>query len=54
MASVPRMMNEVPPLLGEPSIFPSYKNIGPHYITTLSLLGLTIGLPVWLFSTPVI
>jgi hypothetical protein len=39
---------------GNPFFFPSYRNIGPPYIATLSLPGLTIGLPVWLFSTPVI
>ena len=54
MASVPGMTNEGTPFSGEPFVFPSYKNVGPPYITTLSLPGLTIGLPVWLFSTPVI
>jgi hypothetical protein len=54
MASVPRMTNEGTPLPRETFVFPSYGNIGPPYIATLSLPGLTIGLPVWLFSTPVI
>jgi hypothetical protein len=54
MASVPRMNNEGTPALGEPFVFPSYGNIGPPHIATLSLPGLTIGLPVWLFSTQVI
>jgi hypothetical protein len=54
MVSVPRMTNEGTPLPGEPFVFPSYGNIGPPHITTLSLPGLTIGLPVWLFSTQVI
>jgi hypothetical protein len=54
MASVPGMTNEGTPFPGEPFVFPSYGNVGPPYITTLSLPGLTIGLPVWLFSTPVI
>jgi hypothetical protein len=54
MASVPEMTNEVTPALGEPFVFPSYGNIGPPHIATLSLLGLTIGLSVWLFSTQVI
>jgi hypothetical protein len=54
MASVPRMTNEGTPFPGEPFVFPSYGNIGPPYIATLSLPGLTIGLPVWLFSTQVI
>jgi hypothetical protein len=54
MASVPGMTNEGTPLLGEPFFFPSYRNVGPPYIATLSLPSLTNGLPVWLFSTPVI
>jgi hypothetical protein len=54
MALVIRMNNEGTPAPGEPFIFPSYGNIGPPHIATLSLLGLTIGLPVWLFSTQVI
>jgi hypothetical protein len=54
MASVPKMTNEGTPAPGEPFVFPSYGNIGPPHIATLSLPGLTIGLPVWLFSTQVI
>jgi hypothetical protein len=54
MASVPEMTNEGTPTPGEPFVFPSYGNIGPPHIATLSLPGLTIGLPVWLFSTQVI
>jgi hypothetical protein len=54
MASVPGMTNEGTPSPGEPFVFPSYGNIGPPHITTLSLPGLTIGLPVWLFSTQII
>jgi hypothetical protein len=54
MASVPGMTNEGTPALGEPFIFPSYGNIHPPHIATLSLPGLTIGLSVWLFSTQVI
>jgi hypothetical protein len=55
MASVPKMTNEGTPTPREPFVFPSYGNInGPPHIATLSLLGLTIGLPVWLFSTQVI
>jgi hypothetical protein len=54
MASVPEMTNEGNPSPGEPFVFPSYGNIGPHHIATLSLPGLTIGLSVWLFSTQVI
>jgi hypothetical protein len=54
MVSVPEMTNEGTTSLGEPFIFPSYGNIGPPHIATLSLPGLTIGFPVWLFSTQVI
>jgi hypothetical protein len=54
MASVPKMTNEGTPAPGEPFVFPSYGNIGPPHIATLSLPGLTIGLPVWFFSTQVI
>jgi hypothetical protein len=54
MASVPKTTNGATPTLGEPFVFPSYENVCPHYIATLSLPGLTIGLPVWLFSTLVI
>jgi hypothetical protein len=54
MASVPEMTNEGTSAPGEPFVFPSYGNIGPPHIATLSLPGLTIGLPIWLFSTQVI
>jgi hypothetical protein len=54
MASVPEMTNEGTSSPGEPFVFPSYGNIGPPHITTLSLPGLTIRLSVWLFSTQVI
>jgi hypothetical protein len=54
MASVPGMTNEGTPFPREPFVFPSYRNIGPPHIATLSLPGLTIGLPVWLFSTQVV
>jgi hypothetical protein len=54
MASVLGMTNEGTPALGEPFVFPSYGNIGPSHIATLSLPGLTIGLSMWLFSTQVI
>jgi hypothetical protein len=54
MVSIPGTTNEGTPIPGEPFVFPSYGNIGPPHIATLSLLGPTIGLPVWLFSTQVI
>jgi hypothetical protein len=54
MASNPESTNGGTPCPGEPYTFPSFGNFGPPYIATLSLPGLTIGLPVWLFPTPVI
>jgi hypothetical protein len=54
MALVPGMTNKETPALGEPFVFPSYRNVGPPYIATLSLPGLTIGFPVWFFFTSII
>jgi hypothetical protein len=54
MASNPGSTNGGTPSFGEPYTFPSFGNFGPPYVATLSLPGLTIGLPVWLFPTPVI
>jgi hypothetical protein len=54
MESTPESTNGGTPSPREPFTFPYFGNIGPPYIATLSLLGLTIGLPVWLFPTPVI
>jgi hypothetical protein len=54
MASNPRSTNGGTPSTGEPYTFPSFGNFGPPYVATLSLPGLTIGLPVWSFPTPVI
>ena len=31
-----------------------YGDVGPPFMATLNLPGLTIGLPVWLFSNPII
>ena len=54
MASVPKMTNEGTSYPGEPFVFPSYGNVGPPYIITLSFPGLTIRLLVWFFSSRVI
>jgi hypothetical protein len=54
MASTPRSTNGGTPCLGEPFTFPYFGNFGPPYISTLSVLGLAIGLLVWLFPILVI
>jgi len=41
------------PLGGNPSPFSSWRDIGAPHMATLLLPGLTIGFPVWLFSTSV-
>ena len=42
------------PFDGNPSPFPPFGNIGAPYMATLSLLGFTIGFPIWLFSTSLV
>ena len=39
---------------GNPGHFPPLGNVDAPYMATLSLLGLTVGLPVWLFSTSLV
>ena len=46
--------NQKTPSQGESFVIPSFGNLGPPLISTLSLPGLTIGLHVWLFSNLVI
>ena len=54
METFPEFSNQGVPSEGSPSHFPSLGNIGAPYMATLSLPGLTVGLPVWLFSTSVV
>ena len=49
-----RITNQLVPSQEEPFVFPSFGNVGPPLMDTLSLPGFTIGIPVWLFSIPVI
>lgn len=46
--------NQETPVHRDPCAFPCFRNISPPHIATLSLPWFTIGLPVWLFSTPVV
>ena len=54
MANFPEFTNQGIPSDGNPSPFPPFGNVGAPYMATLSLPGLTVGLPVWLFSTSVV
>ena len=54
MATFSEFTNQGIPSEGNPGHFPPFGNVGAPYMATLSLPGLTIGLPVWLFSTSVV
>ena len=42
------------PFQGMSFVSPPYGDVGPPFMATLNLLGLTIELPIWLFSNPTI
>ena len=42
------------PSKGNPSPFPAFGNVGAPYMATLSLPGLTVRFPVWLFSSSMV
>jgi len=54
METFPEFTSQGNPFNGNPIPFPSFGNIGAPYMATVALLGLTIDLLVWLFSTLVI
>ena len=54
MVTFPKSTGQGLPLDGNPGPFPSFGNAAALYMATLSFPGLTIGLPVWLFSTSVV
>ena len=54
METFPEFINQGIPSNGNPGHFPSFGNVGTPYMETLSLLGLTVGFPIWLFSTSVV
>ena len=54
MATFPGFTNPGIPSDGNPGHFAPFGNVGAPYMATLSLPGLTIGLPVWLFSTSLV
>ena len=54
MAKFSDFSNQGIPFEGNPSPFLSFGNVGAPYMVTLSLPGLNIGLPVWIFSTSMV
>ena len=54
MATFPGFTNPSSPPDGNPGYFPPLGNVGAPYMATLSLPGLTVGFPVWLFSTSLV
>ena len=54
MATFSEFTNQGIPSEGNPGHFPPFGNVGSPYMATLSLPGLTVGFPVWLFSTSVV
>ena len=54
MANTPMNTNQEIPMMGTPCTITLIGNVGVPLMATLNLLGLTLGIPVWLFSTPTI
>ena len=50
MASSSGTTTQELPFQGVPFVFPPSEGIGPPFIATLNIPGLTIGLPVWIFN----
>ena len=54
MGYSPGTTSQENPFQGMSFVSPPCGDVGPPFIATLNLPRLTIGLPVWLFSNPVI
>ena len=54
MASPFRTTNQETILPSTSFVFPPYGDVGPPLMATLSLPILNVGLPLWLFSSPII
>lgn len=54
MATFPGFTNPGIPSDGNPGPFTPFRNVGAPYMATLSLPGLTVEFPVWLFSTSLV
>src|SRR5882757_4750501 len=54
MSNTPLNTNQEIPMMGNPCTIPLTGNVGVPLMATLNLPGFTLGLPVWLFSTPTV
>jgi hypothetical protein len=52
MAQVPNDINQITHLQGDSCAFPLFINVGVSLMATLYILGLNVGLPVWLGTIP--
>jgi hypothetical protein len=52
MAKVLEDTNQGTPTQGDSCAFPFFGNVGAPLMATLNILGLNVGLPVWLWTTP--
>jgi hypothetical protein len=52
MAKVPDDTNQGTPSQGDSCAFPFFGNVGVPLMATLNILGLNVGLPVWLGTIP--
>ena len=52
MANTPLNTNQEIPVMGTSCTIHLMGNVGVPLMATLNLPGFTLGLPVWLFSTP--
>jgi hypothetical protein len=52
MAKVPDDTNQGTPSQGDSCAFPFFRNVGVPLMATLYILGLNVGLPVWLGTIP--
>ena len=54
MDNTPTDTNQETLMLGAPCTFPLTRDVGVPLMVTLNLPGFTLGLLVWLFSTPTV
>ena len=54
MANTPTDTSEESPMKGDSYAFPFTGNVVVPLMATLNLPGFTLGIPVWLFSTPTV